>query len=233
MPGTRTATFLAAAVVFAAAALAATVFFRPAPGTCGAPGHEPNMKQNRRITILAFGDSLTAGYGLAAGKSLPAVLGEMLAADGYDVRMVNAGVSGDTAAGGRARLEWSLGERPDAAILELGANDGLMGRDPGAMEADLDAMLAAFAEHDVPVLLAGMRAIANYGPGYARAFDAVFPRLAAKHGVPLYPFLLEGVVLKAHLNQDDGIHPNALGVREIAARMYPMVRDLVETALSR
>ncbi|WP_461210073.1 arylesterase [Desulfocurvus sp. DL9XJH121] len=192
------------------------------------------MKQNRTITLLAFGDSLFAGFGLAnPADALPSVLQRMLAEDGYDVRMVNAGVSGDTTSGGLARLDWSLQENPDAALLELGANDGLMGLPTRAMESNLDAMLTRLADRDVPTLLVGMRAIANYGAGYAREFDAVFPRLAERHGVPLYPFLLEGVVQRSELNQADGVHPNAAGVREIAARIYPMVRDLVETVLTR
>lgn len=189
------------------------------------------MDKSRAVTVLAFGDSLTAGYGLLPGQALPAVLETMLHADGYNVRMINAGVSGDTTQGGLARLSWSLEDNPDAAILELGANDGLRGIAPATMEANLDAMLQMFAEKDVPVLLAGMEAIANYGIGYARKYNNVFPRLADKHDVIFYPFLLEGVALKSHLNQSDGIHPNAEGVKEIATRMYPKVKELVDTAI--
>lgn len=219
----HTKVILRAAVAMAAAAC--FLFSHPAWAADATP-----MKQTRQITLLAFGDSLTAGYGLPADQSLPAELDRLLKADGYNVRMVNAGVSGDTSAGGLARLPWTLEEPVDAAILELGANDGLMGMDPAAMERNLDAMLSMFDERGIPVLLAGMRAIANYGENYARTFDAVFPRLAQKHDVMFYPFLLDGVVLDPTLNQADGIHPNAEGVREIASRMYPMVRELVEQA---
>ena len=197
-----------------------------------ARGQSP-MKQSREIRLLAFGDSLTAGYGLPATQSLPSVLEAMLRADGYNVGVINAGVSGDTTSGGLARLSWSLEDDPDAAILELGANDGLRGQDPATMETNLEAMLKMFEAKGIPVLLAGMEAIANYGIGYAARFNAVFPRLADEHDVLFYPFLLEGVALRSHLNQDDGIHPNAQGVEEIARRMYPMVRELVEQALER
>jgi len=190
-----------------------------------------DVKQNRQITLLAFGDSLTAGYGVRPVEALPSQLEALLLADGFSVRVVNAGVSGDTTSGGLARLPWTLEQPVDAAILELGANDGLMGMPVQAMEGNLVAMLGMFRERNIPVLLAGMRAIANYGEDYSRAFDEVFPRLAAQHDVLFYPFLLDGVVLDPKLNQADGIHPNADGVREIANRMYPMVRELVERAI--
>lgn len=202
----------------------------------GAPPSTPpegdGVKQNRQITLLAFGDSLTAGYGVPADAALPALLEDMLRADGYNVRIVNAGVSGDTSAGGLARLPWLLEEGPDCAWIELGANDGLMGRDPAAMEANLDTILAMFERRGIPVLFVGMRAIANYGQEYTRAYESVFPRLAQKHNVLFYPFLLKGVVMDQSLNQLDGIHPNEEGTRVIAANIYPMVRELVERAIA-
>jgi len=221
IPHTRAAVLLTAVALLIPLLLCA-------PGA--ARGQSP-MKQTRDITILAFGDSLTAGYGLPVNQSLPSVLEAMLRADGYNATVTNAGVSGDTTSGGLARLSWSLEDNPDAAILELGANDGLRGQDPATMEANLDAMLKMFEAKGIPVLLAGMEAIANYGPGYASRFNAVFPRLADEHDILFYPFLLEGVALRSHLNQSDGIHPNAQGVKEIARRMYPKVRELAEQAL--
>lgn len=176
--------------------------------------------------IVAFGDSLVAGWGLPADKSFPRQLEAALAARGVAARVVDAGVSGETTAGGRARLEWTFDGHPDAAlaILELGANDGaLRGLDPAQTEANLDAMLAALKRRDIPVLLAGMRAPPNLGADYVAAFDAIYPRLAARHGVMLYPFFLDGVAAVPRLNQADGIHPNADGVAVIVERILPFV----------
>ncbi|WP_232034754.1 arylesterase [Desulfovibrio ferrophilus] len=212
------------------AALLAAICILTAQPVLSWAADKATMKQTRQITLLAFGDSLTAGYGLPVDQSLPSQLEQLLLADQYNVRIINAGVSGDTTAGGLARLAWTLEEPVDAAILELGANDALMGQDPAAMERNLDAMLMMFDKKGIPVLLAGMRSIANYGEDYARAFDGVFPRLAGKHGTLFYPFLLDGVVMDPTMNQMDGIHPNARGAREIANRMYPLVRELVEQA---
>jgi len=182
------------------------------------------------LTLLCYGDSLTAGYGLPAGGSYPDRLGELLRAAGRNARIVNAGVSGDTTAGGLARLDWTLAERPHAAILCLGANDALRGLSVERMEANLDAMLARFARQGVPVLLAGMKAPRNLGPQYAAAFEAVFPRLAAKHKTLFYPFLLDGVAADPALNLADGIHPNAAGAEEIARRILPLVLRLLDRA---
>lgn len=224
-----------AARALAALLAAALLALIPAPRAARSqtPTTPAPMKQTRQITLLALGDSLTAGYGLPADAALPAVIQDMLTAAGYNVRIVNAGVSGDTSAGGLARLPWLLEDAPHCAWLELGANDGLMGRDPEAMEANLDAMLAMFEARDIPVLFIGMKAIANYGEEYTAAFDAVFPRLAAKHEPLFYPFLLQGVALDPKLNQLDGIHPNKEGVRVIADALYPYVRELVEHTLAR
>ncbi len=180
--------------------------------------------------VVAIGDSLTAGFGLAPADALPAVLERRLRAGGLEVRVVNAGVSGDTTAGGRARLDWALPSRVDLVILALGANDMLRGIAPATARGNLDAMLARLAERGIPVLLAGMRAPLNLGADYARAFDAIYPELAARYGVPLYPFLLEGVAFRAELNFDDGLHPNAAGVARIVDGLTPMVRAALRAA---
>ena len=179
------------------------------------------------IHILMLGDSLTAGYGLIKSKSLPVRLQAALEQTAQGLRVINGGVSGDTTAGGRARLAWSLAERPNAMIIALGANDGLRGLAPEQTYANLDAMIRVAKDAGVPVLLAGMRAPPNLGPEYGSAFDAVFPRLAAEHGVVFYPFLLEGVVARPEFNQDDGLHPNARGVDIIVGNMIPLVRNLI------
>lgn len=177
--------------------------------------------------IIVFGDSLVAGYGLAAQEAFPEVLGRELAARGHRVRVTNAGVSGDTTAGGLARMEWTLADAPDLLILELGANDGLRGLDVATMRSNLAAMLDACRRKGVKVLLAGMRAPRNMGPEYVRAFDAVYPDLARAYGVPLYPFFLDGVAMVGALNLPDGLHPNAEGVRVIVGRMLPHVEKML------
>ena len=179
------------------------------------------------LRLLAFGDSLTHGYGLPAGETFPEQLEAALRADGLDVTVINAGNSGDTTAGGRARLDWALADRPDAVLLELGANDGLRGLDPAATYDNLDAIMARLSAAGLPVLIAGMLAPPNLGREYGDAFNAVYPRLAEKYAAPLYPFFLEGVALEAKLNQADGIHPNAAGVAEIVRRIRPQVVALL------
>lgn len=181
------------------------------------------------LRLMAFGDSLVHGYGLGPGETFPEQLEAALRADGYDVTVLNAGNSGDTTAGGRTRLDWALADDPDAVILELGANDGLRGLDPQATYANLDAMLTKLKEAGLPVLLAGMLAPPNLGREYGEAFNAIYPRLAEKHGVALYPFFLDGVAAERALNQGDGIHPNAAGVAEIVARIKPHVVRLLES----
>jgi len=180
------------------------------------------------VRVMAFGDSLTHGYGLPAGETFPDQLEAALRAEGLDVTVLNAGNSGDTTAGGLARLDWALADDPDAVILELGANDGLRGLDPEATYDNLDAILARLTGEGLPVLLAGMLAPPNLGREYGEAFNAVYPRLAKQHDVPLYPFFLDGVAAKPALNQADGIHPNAAGVAEIVARIKPHVVRLLE-----
>jgi acyl-CoA thioesterase I len=177
--------------------------------------------------ILALGDSLTAGYGLAAGEAFPVKLEAALKAKGLDVVVINAGVSGDTVAQGEARLDWALGEPVDAVIVELGANDALRGLDPAQAEVALVKILEKLKEKNLPVLIAGMRAPPNMGPDYQQAFDAIFPRQADAFGALLYPFFLDGVAADAGLNQTDGIHPNPQGVDIIVGKMLPMVEQLI------
>jgi len=183
--------------------------------------------QGKRALVLAFGDSLTSGWGLAAEQAFPSQLQAALRAAGHDVEVVNAGVAGDTTAAAKARLAWSLAPKPnltpDVAIVEFGANDGLRGIDPATTEAHLDAVLTELNNRGITVLLTGMFAPPNLGREYGTRFNAVFPRLAAKHGVAFYPFFLDGVAAKPSLNQRDGIHPNAKGVAVIVARLMPYV----------
>ncbi|HUN50953.1 MAG TPA: arylesterase [Candidatus Sulfotelmatobacter sp.] len=177
--------------------------------------------------IVALGDSLTAGYGLAPEQAFPVRLAAYLAARGSRVSIDNAGVSGDTTAGGRARLDWALADRPQYAIVELGANDALRGIDPGAAEANLDAILTVLDARGIRVLLAGMLAPPNLGRDYGDAFKAIYPRLAARHHALLYPFFLDGVAGDAALTQADGLHPTAAGVDVIVARIAPYVEKLL------
>ncbi|HCG04049.1 MAG TPA: arylesterase [Desulfovibrio sp.] len=173
--------------------------------------------------ILVLGDSLVAGYGLGQGEAFPEALGAALNARGREVRVTNAGVSGDTSAGGLARVEWSLDDRPDLLILELGANDALRGLPVDDLRRNLSAIIEACRQRGVRVLLAGMQAPRNLGPDYTRRFDAVYPELAKRYGLTLYPFFLDGVALDRSLNLPDGMHPNAKGVQVIVERMLPMV----------
>jgi acyl-CoA thioesterase-1 len=184
-------------------------------------------EEARPVRIVMLGDSLTAGFGLAAQDALPAKLERALRARGLAVAIENAGVSGDTAAGGLARLDWSVGEGTDAVILELGANDALRGGDPKATRAALDAIIARLKQRRIAVLLAGMLAPRNLGPDYARAFDPIYPELAAAHDLILYPFILDGVAGDRALNQGDGIHPTAAGVDAIVKGLLPKVEELV------
>ncbi len=182
------------------------------------------------VNIVAFGDSLTAGYGLAANEAFPAQLQRALTAKGLAVNVVNAGVSGDTAVGGLARLDWSIPDGTDAVILELGANDALRGFDPAITRKALDAMLRRFQERKIAVLLCGMVAPPNMGAEYGRAFNAIYPDLAAQAGAILYPFFLTGVAADPKLNQRDGLHPTAAGVAVIVDRILPQVEELIARA---
>jgi acyl-CoA thioesterase-1 len=175
------------------------------------------------VKILALGTSLTQGYGLPPGTEFTTVLQEKLKSAGVDAAIVNAGVSGDTSAGGLSRLDWSLADNPKAAIVELGSNDALRGLAPAQTEKNLAAILSKLKTAHVAVLLCGMRAPRNLGAEYAAQFDAIYPRLAKQYGVLFYPFILDGVALNPKLNQADGIHPNPAGVRIIVGRILPDV----------
>jgi acyl-CoA thioesterase I len=177
--------------------------------------------------LLVLGDSLSAGYGLAHADGFEFRLQAALKARGHEVKIVDGAVSGDTSAGGRARLDWALGDGADVAIVELGANDGLRGVDPKALETNLTAILDALASRHIPVLLAGMYAPPNFGPDYQQAFRAVFDRLGKRPGVLYEPFFLEGVATIPDLNQADHMHPNPDGVRLIVARILPLVEKLL------
>lgn len=190
----------------------------------------PAARAAREIRILALGDSLTAGYGLARSEGFVAQLEAALRARGIPARVLDGGVSGDTTAGGLARLEWALADRPDVAIVALGGNDGLRAIPPEATYANLDAILRRLAERGVPALLAGMLAPPNLGRDYAEAFRDVFARLAREHDVVFYPFFLEGVAADPVLNQPDGIHPNARGVAVMVERILPAVERLIARA---
>jgi acyl-CoA thioesterase-1 len=179
------------------------------------------------IKILALGTSLTQGYGLPPGTEIPAVLQAELKKKGIDATVINAGVSGDTSAGGLSRLDWSLADRPNAAIVELGSNDALRGIDPKSTERNLSAILAQLTVKHIPVLLLGMRAPKNYGPEYEAKFNAIYPKLARQYNVLLYPFVLDGVALNPKLNQKDGIHPNPAGVKIVVGKLMPDVLKLV------
>ena len=175
------------------------------------------------MRIAVLGDSLTAGYGLAAGDAFPAQLERALQKRGYRVVVQNAGVSGDTSAGGLARLAWTLAENPDLVIVELGANDALRGLDPERTRENIAAILTRLKAADVLPLLAGMRAPRNLGRDYYSKFDRIYPELAQSQGVPFYPFFLEGVAGRPELNQGGGIHPTARGVAIIVENILPMV----------
>lgn len=179
------------------------------------------------MRIVALGDSLTAGYGVAGPDAFPVRLEAALKARGHDVAIVNAGVSGDTATDGLARVEWSLGDDADAVIVELGANDALRGVDPKITRDALDRLLAKIGEKRMPVLLAGMMAPRNLGKDYVLAFDPIYPDLAKKYGAILYPFFLDGVATRGDLNQPDGLHPTRAGVDVIVERIVPSVEELI------
>lgn len=182
------------------------------------------------MTILALGDSLTAGYGLDQAEAFPAKLQTALQAAGHAVAIINAGVSGDTSAGGRSRLEWLLTPEIDAVIVELGANDGLRGLDPAETRANLEWILATLKHRGLPVLLTGMQAPPNLGQDYGREFNALYPDLAQRYGAVFDPFYLQGVAANPALNQPDGIHPTAAGVDIIVKRLKPKVIELLVRA---
>jgi acyl-CoA thioesterase-1 len=179
------------------------------------------------ITIVALGDSLTAGYGLSESESFPVKLEAALRSRSYDVSVVNAGVSGDTVEEGLARLDWSVPDGTDAVIVELGANNALRGMDPSAAKAALDQIVGRLRARDIEVLIAGMEAASSLGQDYVESFRAMFPEIAAKHGALLYPFFLDGVAIDPALNQPDGLHPTGKGVDVIVGRILPEVEALI------
>ena len=182
---------------------------------------------DRTPEILAFGDSITAGFGLPSNEAFPARLEARLRAQGIAAKVVNAGVAGDTTAGGLARLDWALADKPDVVILELGANDALRGIDPATVRANLEAMISRIQASGAKLLLTGMLAPPNWGEDYRRDFDRIYPELARAHGVALYPFLLDGVAMDARLNQPDGLHPNERGVAVLVDHIAPLVARLI------
>ena len=187
----------------------------------------PAFAAERPVKIVVLGDSLSTGLGLPTTAAFPAKLSRALQAKGYAVEVADAGVSGDTASAGLARLNWSVPEGTDAVIVEFGANDALRGVDPKVTRGALDSILRGLKTRGIEVLLAGMQSPRNMGPDYVRAFDSIFPELAVSHGTLFYPFFLEGVATEAKLNQADGLHPNAAGVDVIVARILPKVEELV------
>jgi acyl-CoA thioesterase-1 len=190
------------------------------------PSSELSMSQEERI-IVAFGDSLTAGQGVAQQESYPAQLEARLHAAGYSYRVINAGVSGDTTAGGMRRLDWIIKTNPEIVILELGANDGLRGISLNEVRTNLSRMIQSLQDKGIQVVLAGMRLPPNYGPIYTAGFSNLYRELAREYDIPLIPFFLEGVATQPELNQDDGIHPTAAGYSRIVDNILPVLQPLL------
>lgn len=191
---------------------------------------KPALSDARKLTIVALGDSLTAGYALGATEGFAPQLQQALADKGRSsVQIINAGVSGDTTAGGLARLDWATADNPDAVILELGANDALRGIDPEVARNNLDMIITRLKARNIPVLLAGMKAPPNLGADYTKAFDAIYPDLAEKHDLILYPFFLDGVAAEKSRTLPDGMHPNADGVKVMVERILPSVEELIDS----
>ena len=193
----------------------------------------PSKTETPALRIVALGDSLTAGYGLESEKDFASQLEKALREEGYNVNVENAGVSGDTTAGGLARLEWALAGEEGAPkvnlmIIALGANDLLRGVDPRVTRENLEAILSELKERDVHALLVGMQSPGNMGPAFQRRFDKIFPAVAEKYGVPFYPFFLEGVAMKPELNLADGMHPNEAGVAIMVKNILPTVKEALK-----
>lgn len=223
--GFRLALVQSAATFFVAFLL----LFIGSPDMAGAQTSPSASSAGRSLKLVAFGDSLSAGYNLPASAAFPAVLEQALRQKGLAVEIVNAGVSGDTTQGGLERLDWSVPEGADGVILELGANDALRGVDPAVTRKNLEATIARLTERKIPVLLAGMYAPRNLGEDFAKRFDAIYPELAKKHGLVLYPFFLEGIAGDRALNQADGLHPTADGVSVIVRTILPTVERFIAT----
>lgn len=188
----------------------------------------PVAAKAERVKILALGDSLTAGYGLGPGDGFVDILQAHLDENGFDVELINAGVSGDTTKGGLARLDWALFDQPQRAIVALGGNDMLRGLSPDQSYDNLQAILQKLEAENIPVLLAGMLAPANMGADYQAEFDSIYPKLADEFDVIFYPFFLDGVALEPTLNQPDGLHPNKEGVKIMADKITPYIQALLE-----
>ncbi|MBJ6126561.1 arylesterase [Microvirga splendida] len=204
-------------IIFAcAAALAAMIATLPAAQAQGQP-----------IRLVALGDSLTAGYGLPQEAAFPVVLERALKARGHNVEITNAGVSGDTSSGGLDRLDWSVPDGTDGVILELGANDMLRGLDPALTRRNIDTIVERLKARNIPVMLAGMYASRNLGPDYVQKFDSLYPDIAKKHDLVLYPFFLDGVAGERSLNLPDGLHPTAKGIEIIVERILPSVEKFL------
>jgi acyl-CoA thioesterase-1 len=203
------------------------------PAIWGLSTLPPSLAQERPLRLVALGDSLTTGLGLPAQSALPAKLSAALQAKGIAAAIADAGVSGDTAANGLARLDWAVPDETDGVIVALGANDMLRGIDPAVTRKALDGILRRLGERRIPALLAGMRAAPNLGTDFGQRFNTIYPELAAKHGVLLYPFLLDGVAANATLNQRDGIHPTAAGVDRMVAGIVPKVEELIASIRQR
>jgi acyl-CoA thioesterase I len=215
-------------LVLLAALLACTSDKAPSPADTGAQSAKAQVTATSTpehvFTIVALGDSLTAGLGVDENDAYPAVLQRRLKADGHAVRVVNAGISGETSSGAVSRLEWVLTSlHPDLVILETGANDGLRGIDTNILRANLDRLLTELKKAKVKVILAGMQMLPNLGPVYTSRFRAVYPQAAKAHDVPLIPFILEGVAGDQRYNQSDMLHPNAEGYRRVVDHIYPWV----------
>lgn len=185
--------------------------------------------QARTINLVGFGDSLMAGYQLPPGDGFPEKLQAALKAKGLDVTVANAGVSGDTTTGGLSRIDWSVPDGTDGVILELGANDALRGIAPEQSEKNLDQMITRLKERGIAVFIAGMMAPPNMGGDYAARFNPIYEKLAKKHGLTLYPFFLDGVVLDASLKLEDGMHPNSKGVDTMVQKMEPAITQFIGT----
>lgn len=195
------------------------------------PGRGSAPSRDDRPIIVAFGNSLTAGLGVPAGESYPSQLQRRLDATGYRVRVVNAGVSGETTAGGVRRVDWVLSGRPSLVILELGANDGLRGIDPAQTRANLEQIITRLQSAGVTIVLTGLKLPPNYGAEYTRRFAAIYPELARRYRLALMPFFLEGVAAHTELNQADGIHPTGAGYRVVVDHLMPVLEPLLAKAV--
>lgn len=209
-------------------AIATTPAAASAEAASAARGDASTDERTARPLVVFLGDSLTAGFGLGEEQAFPAVAGELLAARGLAIEVVNGGISGDTSAGALERLDWLLTRRPDVLVLAIGANDGLRGQPLEATEANVRAIIRRVRAAGADVLLAGQRIPTNYGPAYAEGFTALYPRVAREEGAALLPFLLEGVAMRPELNLPDGIHPNPAGQRIVAASVADALEPLLE-----